>query len=718
MVVPGPSLPRTRRVLSPVAAIEWRRGSCVIRQITRPLTLAREEREGRVDWGRGLSGHLLRFEVLTGDGGAVAAGEGPVVVLKRAGLVRGGRLHISPGGGPQRVQLRGELALRLDEGAAVVPHRLIPGVGVLRHDRVDGRDEHEDQEEQREDGVVDEEDDAHDARDEARLVEDVGEEEHEDGVEEVHGGDGDVPDVGLLVHPGAQDADGDEHGGFEDDEGHGLHHRGRLGQADEHALDEDVAEGGDDKVVGGGPVLHVEEPPLVEAGGIGVEDVGGVLVHGDGALGQVDHLEGGPAESGQHRDEHDDGQDHLGGGVDLGELPQAEDAHLGEADEGQAEEDAAGDDLPALAEVLELVALHLALLDEEFADALEEGDEDHDDEDEEDEEDETGEEDVGLFDAGPEAHALDAADDEVIGGGGGRLRAGALEQVVRRPAEQTGRGIEGSLAALEDLHGRGRQFRQDGGGGPAGGALVPGADGLEEAHVDDAHTPLEILGPRGDNGRHVDGSHAEEGLGLHETEEGEGIGGHVGGSVGMAEAGGDGGGGQAKPGDDGGGPSDALLVDGLAVGQIRLDAGDTAAGVGGVDVDADRGVQVGNGVCDAGDLLDDILGDLDIGAGHVDGTGVHGTQAGQIHLTGVQFLADGFVAIGIEDEFGGDFAGDGGDAIEGEGEGSIVGGEGDTKIGGGEIAAVLTEVQGVGFDQFGRRHQRGGEEGDEKTKEK
>lgn len=229
------------------------------------------------------------FQVLTADASPIAAGEG-VIILKGAGIVSRA-LSIPTSGGTQGVQFGGELSLRLDERATVIAHRLVAGVGVLGHDGVDGGNQDQYQQNQSEHGVVDEEDDTHYTGDKTRLVEDLSEEEQEDGVKEVDGLDGDVVDVGLLVHPGTQHTDGDEHGRFDDDKRDRLHDRRGLAQADEHALDEDVDKDRDDKVVSRGAVLHVQEAPLVQAGGVRVEDVGRVPVHSDGALGKTNNLD-------------------------------------------------------------------------------------------------------------------------------------------------------------------------------------------------------------------------------------------------------------------------------------------------------------------------------------------------------------------------------------------------------------------------------------------
>lgn len=353
-------------------------------------------------------GRVRCFEVLTADASPIAAGEG-VIVLKGAGVVSRA-LGIPTSGGTQGIQFGGELSLRLDERATVIAHRLVAGVGVLGHDGVDGGNQYQDQQNQSEHGIVDEEDNTHHTRDKTRLVEDLSEEEQEDGVKEVDGLDGDVVDVGFLVHPGTQHTDGDEHGRFDDDKGHRLHDGGRLAQTDEHALDEDIDEDRDDKVVGRRAVLHVQEAPLVQTGGVRVEDVGRVPVHGDGAFGEANNLDSRPTQCSNHRHDHDDGQNDLGDRITVGQFPKTQHNHLRETNQGQTEQDASSHDLPSITEVRELVTLHLAVLGEELANTLEDGHDKHDDRHEEDEEDQTGQEDVSLFNTGFESNTLDTTD--------------------------------------------------------------------------------------------------------------------------------------------------------------------------------------------------------------------------------------------------------------------------------------------------------------------
>lgn len=60
-------------------------------------------------------------------------------------------------------------------------------------------------------------------------------------------------------------------------------------------------------------------------------------MHDDRLLREPDDLEGRETKRRDHGEEHEDGQDDFCGGVTVRQLPQAEDAHLGEADQSLQE---------------------------------------------------------------------------------------------------------------------------------------------------------------------------------------------------------------------------------------------------------------------------------------------------------------------------------------------------------------------------------------------
>lgn len=81
----------------------------------------------------------------------------------------------------------------------------------------------------------------------------------------------------------------------------------------------------------------------------------------------------------------------------------------------------------------------------------------------------------------------------------------------------------------------------------------------------------------------------------------------------MTEAGSNGRDKQGQKRDDGDGPRHALLIDRLAVGKLSFDAGLRDAGTRAVDIDLDRGIQIGHGVSDAWDCADGRCGQVQVG---------------------------------------------------------------------------------------------------------
>ena len=223
--------------------------------------------------------------------------------------------------------------MRLDKRASVIPHGLVARIGVLGENGKAGSDEDEDQEDQREDGVVYKEDDSHDTSDDSWLVKDASEDEEEDGADEVDDADCNVEAVGLLVHVWAQNADNDEEDCLDDNESNCLQRAIVLRQSDEHSFDENISEDWDNKVVGRGLELDVEESPLVERDGIGVENVSRILVHGHGSLRQANNLQGSPGKDDNHGDDGENGENDLTSRITNGKLPKAEDNHLRKANQ-------------------------------------------------------------------------------------------------------------------------------------------------------------------------------------------------------------------------------------------------------------------------------------------------------------------------------------------------------------------------------------------------
>ena len=93
---------------------------------------------------------------------------------------------------------------------------------------------------------------------------------------------------------------------------------------------------------------------------------------------------------------------------------------------------------------------------------------------------------------------------------------------------------------LLDLDGGGREGVEDRCRCSARRLLIPCRDGLHEADLDNAHSPLEILGPRLDDWWKRNGRETNDGDGLEVSEEGEGVRGNVGGRIVMTETSNDG----------------------------------------------------------------------------------------------------------------------------------------------------------------------------------
>ena len=144
------------------------------------------------------------------------------------------------------------------------------------------------------------------------MTESIREDQKKDGIQEVDGADGDVEDVGLLVHEWPQYADSNQKSSLDDEQSNSLSDRGFLGKCNEHSLEQNVSKHCHNEPIGGSLVLDVEEAPLVEAFGIGVEDVCWVLMHIDRLLSERYHFVRSPAQSCGHRDEDYQSKDDFG----------------------------------------------------------------------------------------------------------------------------------------------------------------------------------------------------------------------------------------------------------------------------------------------------------------------------------------------------------------------------------------------------------------------
>ena len=129
--------------------------------------------------------------------------------------------------------------------------------------------------------------------------------------------------------------------------------------------------------------------------------------------------------------------------------------------------------------------------------------------------------------------------------------------------------------------------------------MVPGADVLNEFDSNDAHAPLEILGPGLYDRRQRNTGHADHRLGLEEAEQRECIRSYVGSSIRVAQAGGDGRGKETQPCNDRSGPAHCFLRHGLPIGKLRFNTSHTFIRVGVINVDSNETVQIGNAVSNA-----------------------------------------------------------------------------------------------------------------------
>ena len=257
-----------------------------------------------------------------------------------------------------------------------------------------------------------------------------------------------------------------------------------------------------------------------------------------------------------------------------------------------SEKDALQDGSPPIAEVLELVALHVAHLDETFANKLEDDDARHDKHDEDNEEDVAGHENVGELNLGAKANTIDTANDNSV-------RAVAVVAVVVGTFQHL--LVESPHAALEKLINKlerpllnlnrlGRQVRQNLRRSASSRALVPSGNRLQETESDNTHAPLEVLSPGSYDRRKRHSGHADKGLRLEVAEESHGVGGNVRSSVGVTESGSNGRRYESQARDDSDSPRDTLLVHCFTVGEFSLDTGLSLARSGAVDVHLDRGI--------------------------------------------------------------------------------------------------------------------------------
>ena len=89
------------------------------------------------------------------------------------------------------------------------------------------------------------------------MVEDRGENQQENRVDEVDGCDGDVEGIGLLVHPWSENADTDQEAGLNDNQCDSLGGAAVLAKGDEQCFDQNIRQTRHDEIVGSSTKLDV-----------------------------------------------------------------------------------------------------------------------------------------------------------------------------------------------------------------------------------------------------------------------------------------------------------------------------------------------------------------------------------------------------------------------------------------------------------------------------
>ena len=112
------------------------------------------------------------------------------------------------------------------------------------------------------------------------MVENVGENEKEDGVQEIDGCDSNVEGIGLLVHPWSKNADSNQPNDLDNEQADSLSNPRVLPESNKQSLEEDVRQLREDEIIGSSSVLNVEEAPFVESSRIRVKDISGIFVYG------------------------------------------------------------------------------------------------------------------------------------------------------------------------------------------------------------------------------------------------------------------------------------------------------------------------------------------------------------------------------------------------------------------------------------------------------
>lgn len=122
-------------------------------------------------------------------------------------------------------------------------------------------------------------------------IKDTRKHQQEDGIDEIDGANGNVEDVGSLIHPRPHIRYSDQIGKFNEKEADSLCLSSSLAEGDEHGFNQEVHQQRNNPVVVRSTELDVKETPPVERGRIGVENVCRVFVKRDGTLGNHNDFE-------------------------------------------------------------------------------------------------------------------------------------------------------------------------------------------------------------------------------------------------------------------------------------------------------------------------------------------------------------------------------------------------------------------------------------------
>ena len=275
-----------------------------------------------------------------------------VVGLGVGGLVdvpaRAKSAVVTSGGLLQRQQLGGHTVFDTGhtEGFAVVGEASVLRIGLLEGECVVESDEQPDQEGKGEDRVKQNPKHTADASHHLGLVKDIGEDEHEDGVQEVENGRSDGKAIGGSVHVRLHHNSGNQHSGLHHNKHDGLGDPGGLGESSDHASDDSRGQDRQDEVVSLGAVVDIQETPLGQGHRVGVQGVGWVLIQSLGRLRALENSEDGIEEDHAHHQPHANRQDDLGCRISLDQFPHTDGTHLRVSQGDNAVETSSHEGLP------------------------------------------------------------------------------------------------------------------------------------------------------------------------------------------------------------------------------------------------------------------------------------------------------------------------------------------------------------------------------------